>query len=166
MYDKLIKTLKDLNIDFEEYNHELTTSCEHSLIIREKLGLTGSGSKNIVYHAKGIFYLVTTLGHKNFKARLFKKEFLTKDIRFATSLEIGENNLGIIGSIPPFGFENSNITLYVDKEIFKNEYFMFNPFNGEKTIRLKSLDLKKVYESLENNVKYFEIIDDEIKFFE
>lgn len=166
MYDKLIKTLKDLNIDFEEYNHELTTSCEHSLSIRENLWLIWAWSKNIVYHAKGIFYLVTTLWHKNFKARLFKKEFWTKDIRFATSLEIWENSLWIIWSIPPFWFENSSITLYVDKEIFENEYFMFNPFNWEKTIRLKSIDLKKVYESLENNVKYFEIIDDEITFFE
>lgn len=75
MYDKLIKTLNDLNIDFEEYNHELTTSCEHSLSIRENLWLIWAWSKNIVYHAKGIFYLVTTLWHK----KILKLDFLKKN---------------------------------------------------------------------------------------
>ena len=160
MYKNLIKILNDLEINFEEFNHEETTSCEHSLAIRNYLWLSWNGSKNIVFHAKWNYYLVTTIWTKDIKARIFKKEFQTKDIRFATQEEITNLNLWTIWSIPPFWFENENINIYVDKEILSSDFFMFNPFFKDKTIRLKTLDLLKVYQSLNNKVQIFSLTEE------
>lgn len=88
IYTGILATLEHAHIPFDEIKHEASTSCEHSRELREKAGITGAGSKNIVFHAKGNFYLVTTLGDKDIKARRFKKEFGTKDIRFASQEEI------------------------------------------------------------------------------
>lgn len=88
IYTGILAILEHTHIPFDEIKHEASVSCEHSRELREKAGLTGAGSKNIVFHAKGNFYLVTTLGDKDIKARRFKKEFGTKDIRFASQEEI------------------------------------------------------------------------------
>lgn len=88
LYETIIQTLKNLSISYQEIDHEASTSCDHSKDLRKNQGLEGIGSKNIVFHAKGKFYLVTTLGDKDIKARNFKHEFGTKDIRFASQEEI------------------------------------------------------------------------------
>lgn len=164
MYENIIQILKKLEIDFDEINHIETTSCEHSAILRKEAWLEWIWSKNIIFHAKWNFYLVTTIWTKDIKARIFKSQFQTKDIRFATQTEITSINMWTIWSIPPFWFDNENIKIFVDNEIFKNQYFMFNPWLPTKTIRIKTTDLKKVYQNLKNEVSTFEITDDLINF--
>ncbi|PZM85581.1 hypothetical protein DLH72_01920 [Candidatus Gracilibacteria bacterium] len=156
MFENILKILKENNIDFDLVEHEESKSCEDSKNFREKLGLSGIGSKNIVFHAKGSFYLVTTIGEKEIKARKFKKEFGTKDIRFATQEEITEVLGAVIGSIPPFGFKNEQIKIFVDKDIFNYEYFMFNPGVPTKTIRIKTFDLQNIYNKIINEKIYFD----------
>lgn len=163
-YENIKNILNDLQIPFQEISHEASISCEHSSVLRNEAGLDWVWSKNIVFHAKWNFYLVTTLGTKDIKARKFKKEFWTKDIRFASQDEISSLWLWVIWSISPFGFENSEVTVYVDNEIFESEYFMFNPADPCKSIRVKTIDLKKIYENMKNQVKFFKISEEEITF--
>jgi prolyl-tRNA editing enzyme YbaK/EbsC (Cys-tRNA(Pro) deacylase) len=56
------------------------------------------------------------------------------------------------------------LPIFVDKEIFEHEYFMFNPGDATKTIRIKTSDLMKIYESLENSVKLFDFTGEEAVF--
>ena len=154
-YDSILLLLQKLNILYTEIEHTESHTCEESKSLRDAAGLTGAGSKNIVFHAKGKFYLVITLAEKSIKARNFKHEFGTKDIRFASQEEITPILDAIIGSIPPFGFPSEEIPVFVDAEIFDNEYFIFNPSVPTKSIRIATRDLKRVYDSLKNPVKYF-----------
>jgi len=164
IYDRIMSVLDKLAIPFDEIVHEASASCEHSRELREKAGLSGAGSKNIVFHAKGNFYLVTTIGDKDIKARRFKKEFGTKDIRFASQEEITTLELGTIGSIPPFGSGNEQVPVFVDMEIFAHEYFMFNPGDPCKTIRLKTTDLRNIYRHMKNPVTFFTTLEEETNF--
>jgi len=165
-YSAILERLQQLHISFEEISHEPTTSCEHSAVLRKKAGWNAGGSKNIVFHAKGKLYLVTTLGTKDIKARKFKKPFGTKDIRFASQEEITKIQLGTIWSIAPFGFPNSEIPIFVDSEVFDAEYFAFNPADATKSIKILSKDLQKIYDTLSNPVQYFSVMDEEIEFSE
>lgn len=164
MYKNIIEKLKKLNIDFKELDHEESKSCDDSKNFREQAWFDWIWSKNIVFHAKWKFYLVTTIWDKDLKARKFKKEFWTKDIRFATADEISREINWVIWSIPPFGFENGEIPIFVDKEIFEHEYFMFNPAVPTKTIRIKTSDLKEIYKTLENKIKLFDFSQEEVLF--
>jgi len=166
MKNKIYNILKDLEIDFDEISHEVSTSCEHSKKLRTEAWLEWVWSKNIVFHCKWNFYIVVTMWDREIKARKFKKEFWSKDIRFANFDEIKENIDGTIGCIPSFGFKNEDIPVYVDLDIFENEFFMFNPDDPEKTIRLKTSDLKKVYENMKNPVKFFRIWEDSFEILE
>lgn len=162
IYQNIKNILKNLDITFDEIDHEASRSCEHSRELRNKAGLDGVGSKNIVFHAKGKFYLVTTLGTKDIKARKFKWEFGTKDIRFASQDEISSLGLGTIGSITPFGFSNEEVPLYIDNEIFEHEYFLFNPADPCKSIQIKTSDFRKIYDDIKNPHKFFTITEDGI----
>ncbi|EKD66065.1 MAG: hypothetical protein ACD_49C00067G0051 [uncultured bacterium (gcode 4)] len=154
-YQNIIKILKDLNIEFEQIEHEVSKSCDDSKRFRDEKWLVWLWSKNIIFHAKWNFYLVVTHWDKQIKARNFKREFWSKDIRFSSQDEITPLLWATIWSIPPFGFDNSTIKIFVDKEIFESEYFIFNPSVPTKSIRIKSTDLRKIYENLENEIKYF-----------
>jgi len=154
-YQNIIKILKDLNIEFDEIDHEMSKTCDDSKRFRDEKWLVWLGSKNIIFHAKWNFYLVVTHWDKQIKARNFKREFWSKDIRFASQDEITPLLGATIWSIPPFGFDNSTIKIFVDKEIFESEYFIFNPSVPTKSIRIKSDDLRKIYNNLENEVRYF-----------
>lgn len=166
IFENILNILKTNNIEFDLIEHEATTSCEHSKTLREEKWLTWVWSKNIIFHAKWNFYLVTTIWDKDIKAKRFKQEFWTKDIRFANKDEITSLNIWTIWSIPPFWFENEEIKIFVDNDIFENEYFMFNPWDPTKTIRIKTNDLREVYKKMENEIKLFKIWEEKYDFSE
>lgn len=159
--ERIISLLDSLGIPYDLIEHEESHTCEDSKRLRDAAGMVGQGSKNIIFHARGRFYLVTTLADKSIKARNFKHEFGTKDIRFASQEEISPILNATIGSIPPFGFGNIEIPLYVDEEIFDAEYFIFNPSVPTESLRIATIDLRQVYESLGNPVKYFRASEEE-----
>lgn len=165
-YNNIKSVLDKLSINFDEIEHKESHSCGESKSFRDAQWLSWLWSKNIIFHCKWNYYLVTTHWDKNIKARNFKHEFGSKNIRFANQEEISSNLDAIIGSIPPFGFENSTIPVFVDVEIFENEYFIFNPSVATKSIRIKTEDLKKIYESMSNPVKYFRHTEEEFELFE
>lgn len=155
VYQHILEIIQHLNIPFEEIEHPPVLTCVDSARYRAEHGWTGVGSKNILFHAKGKFYLVVTTADKEIKARIFKKEFGTKNIRFATPEEVRKITGCEIGALPPFGYLNSDLPIYVDNGIFDNDYFMFNPAIHTKSVRLKADDLKKVYKYIKNPVKIF-----------
>ena len=164
LYSNIIKLLQELGILFDEINHKESFSCEDSKKYRQDAWLTWIWSKNIVFHAKWEFYLVTTIWDKDIKARKFKKEFWTKDIRFATQEEITNLINWTIWSIPPFWFYNDSLKIFVDLEIFNHEYFIFNPWISTKSIRISTKDLKNIYKSLKNEIKIFDFTKEESEF--
>ena len=155
MYQNIINILEKNNIEYDEIDHEVSTSCEDSKELRAKAGLEWLGSKNLMFHCKEKFYMIVTHADKRINAKRFKKEFGSKNIRFASAEEITEQIWGTIGCIPSFGFTNTQIPIFVDSEIFEQQYFMFNPDDPTKTIRIKTGDLNFIFNSLENEVKYF-----------
>ncbi len=155
VYKNIISILNLLNITYKEIEHPEVKTCEDSAKYRKEKGLTGAGSKNILFHAKGKFYLVVTIATKDIKARKFKKQFGTKNIRFANEEELLSITGCKSGSLPPFGYLNKDLPIYVDNEIFNHKNFMFNPAIPTKTISIETKDLLKVYKSIEQLVILF-----------
>lgn len=78
IYENIKKILWDLQISFDEIEHEESKTCDDSKRLRSEAGLEGIWSKNIVFHCKWNFYLVTTLWDKDIKARNFKRNLEAK----------------------------------------------------------------------------------------
>ncbi len=154
-YENILRILEDSGISYTQIEHWVSHSCDESKAMRDAAWLKWLGSKNIVFHCRWDFYLVTTHWDKQIKARNFKHEFWSKDIRFASQDEITPLLWATIWSIPPFWFENKEIRIFVDEEIFSQEYFIFNPSIPTKSIRITTEDLRRIYTNLENEVRYF-----------
>ncbi|OHD57117.1 MAG: hypothetical protein A2Y33_09335 [Spirochaetes bacterium GWF1_51_8] len=157
VYDKIVSILKKSDIPYDEIEHAAVVTTDDSARERALQSWTiGAGSKNILFHAKGKFYLVVTTAGKQIKARMFKKEFGTKDIRFATDEEVSANTGCRPGSVPPFGHTSGTIPIYIDREIFTLERFMFNPGDPGRSIRLTPEGLTAALSVLPNPVFTFE----------
>ena len=165
-FERILSILKDLKFDYKIIDHPKSHSCNESKQFRDVAGLFWIWSKNIIFHCKWKYYLVTTHWDKQIKARNFRYEFWSKDIRFASQEEIDLLIKSEIWSIPPFWFENTEIPIYVDNEIFENEFFIFNPSDPYKSIQIKTSDLKNIYSNLGNQVKFFNHKEDEFRIIE
>ena len=146
VYDAIITLLDKAHVPFESIEHDPVESCEDSLAHRNAAGWSGASSKCILFHAKERFYLVVTTADRMIKARNFKKPFGTKNIRFATPEEALEQTGCRIGSMPPFGFENAELPIFVDRAIFNHIEFMFNPADPTKSFKIITPHLAVVYE--------------------
>ena len=155
VYREIIDRLNRLGVAYEQIDHEIAGHCEDSLRCRAMAGWTGASSKCILLHAKGRHYLVVTTAEKELVARLFKKEFGTKDIRFAKTEDLARLTGCEPGSVSPFGHPNAEFPYYVDEGIFRAEHFMFTPSDPARSIRIRTGDLRRIYASLPNPVRYF-----------
>jgi Ala-tRNA(Pro) deacylase len=155
VYQAIIDLLQRMGISYDEIEHAPVGSCEESLAFRGQAGWSGASSKCILLKAKGKYYLLVTTAEKDIKARLFKKAFGTKDIRFANREELMEVTGCDPGSVPPFGHRNPSLPFYVDEDIFRAEHFMFNPAIPTKSFRVGIGDLRRIYASIPNPVSTF-----------
>ncbi len=155
VYQAIKDLLRRLGIPCDEIDHAPVGSCEESLACRSQAGWSGASSKCILLKAKGKYYLLVTTAEKEIKARLFKKEFETKDIRFANRDELMEMTGCNPGSVPPFGHRDPSLPFYVDENIFRSEHFMFNPAMPTKSFRIRTGDLRRIFASIANPVSTF-----------
>ncbi len=161
VYQAIRDLLERMEIPYEEIEHPPVGSCEESLGFRGQAGWSGASSKCILLKAKGKYYLLVTTAEKEVKARLFKKEFGTKDIRFANREELMEVTGCDPGSVPPFGHRDPALPFYVDEDILKAEFFMFNPAVPTKSFRIGTRDLQRIYAAVPNPVSTFGEDEDE-----
>jgi Ala-tRNA(Pro) deacylase len=160
-YRAIRDLLERMGVPYDEIEHPPVGSCEESLGFRGQAGWSGASSKCILLKAKGKYYLLVTTAEKEIKARLFKKEFGTKDIRFANRDELMEVTGCDPGSVPPFGHRDPALPFYVDEDILKADYFMFNPDVPTKSFRIGTRDLLRIYAAVPNPVSTFGEDEDE-----
>lgn len=161
VYQAIRDLLERMAIPYDEIEHPPVGSCEESLAFRGQAGWSGASSKCILLKAKGKYYLLVTTAEKEIKARLFKKEFGTKDIRFANREELMEVTGCDPGSVPPFGHRDPSLPFYVDEDILQAGFFMFNPAVPTKSFRISTGALRRIYAAVTNPVSTFGEDEDE-----
>lgn len=155
VYQAIRDLLTRMGIPYDEIEHPPVGSCEESLAYRGQAGWDGVSSKCILLKAKGKYYLLVTTAEKEVRARLFKKEFGTKDIRFATREELLDVTGCDPGSVPPFGHRDPTLPIYVDADILRAAKFMFNPAVPTRSFRIGTRDLQRIYAVVPNPVSTF-----------
>jgi len=75
--------------------------------------------------------------------RMAKQLLQKKRVSLATPEKVKEYTGVEIGAVAPFGFL-LGIETYVDENLFKNEYIMFNPGKHNKTIKILAEDYRNI----------------------
>lgn len=121
---KIKKHLEDHSVRFQEIHHEPTrTSAESAKARGEDISI---GGKAILLKIGDSFKLFVLSASRKLDSSKIKDYFHAKRTRFATQEELLKITGLVPGSVPPFGSPITDLELYVDLSITRNERIAFN----------------------------------------
>lgn len=147
-----VKRIKEiftkLDISPEYLEHEPVITSEEAARVR---GFElKQGIKAIVFtNGKNDFVVVDVPADKKVDQKIVatKIGWSKSSIRIATSEEVFEQTACEIGSVPPFGHKNP-LKIFFDSRIFDNEHNAFNIGLRTHSVKVKTEDVRKVFEEL------------------
>jgi len=151
-YKTLINTLDTNNADYKLFEHRVALTYEDLQAVQKEAGFIGTEGKCMVLKSDDLGFIVyVTLQGKRVNLEVIKTTLGSKKIRLALPEELKDYFGAEPGCAYPFGFSES-IDIYVDLNIYKQEWFLFSPIYPNKTVQVKGSDLEKVFLSLKNKV--------------
>lgn len=141
--ERIFKILDDLKIDYENFSHNPTFSCNDICDIDlpwkrvKSLILTNKNKTN--------FYMIVLSEEKKLDVKILQKFFVENKLSFASEENILKKIWIKIGHISPFALINNqekDIKIIFDKNL-KWEKVWFHPLRNDKTVVLNLDDMEK-----------------------
>lgn len=146
--ERIKKIFSELGVSPEYLVHEAVTTSEEAAKTR---GFElKQGIKAIVFtNGKGEFLVANVPANRKVDQKLIAvaNGWSKSSIRIATPEEVLEKTGCEIGSVPPFGHKN-NLKVFYDEGIFENEFNAFNIGLKTHSVKIKTEDVKQVFEKL------------------
>lgn len=157
---RIFDLLNGNGIRYTSLRHEATPTSEDSARVRGEALSTGGKALVLRYReaaarsdgggddgaqsASGFAVFVLSASRK-LHAKAVKKEFGTKNVRFATGDELADLTGGLVpGSVPPFGRPVVDLDLFVDTSVAENEKIAFNCGSLTDSIIMSAADYLRV----------------------
>lgn len=142
MFQRIKNHLKNNSIRFREVHHEPTrTSAESAKARGEDITI---GGKAMLLKVDDSFKLFVLSASRKLDSLKIKEYFHVKKLRFSTEEELFKITGLVPGSVPPFGSPITNLELYVDLSITKNERIAFNAGSLTDSIVMSVKDYIKI----------------------
>jgi Ala-tRNA(Pro) deacylase len=146
--------LEALNIEFERIDHEPAMTMEICAEIDKVLGATICKNLFLCNRQQTDFYLLMMPDDKPFKTKNLSEQIGSSRLSFATP-EHMEKYLNITpGSVSVLGLMNdteNKVTLLIDEEVLKGEFFGCHPLINTSSLKIKTSDLtQKIIPALGN----------------
>ena len=119
------------NVQFKSMHHEVTPTSEDSARVRGE-DLSSGGKALVLKHnseddSNNAYALFVLSASRKLNTKSIKKEFKSKNVRFATAEELARLTGGLVpGAVPPFGKPIIDLNLFVDTSIEENTVIAFN----------------------------------------
>ena len=160
----LYKILKNLKINFTEYNHSPLFTVEDSQNLRGKI--TGAHTKNLfLKDKKGLLILLTCQEDAIINLKKIRSSLGVKNLSFAKE-DLLMKYLGVLpGAVSPLGLINDrtlSIVLYLDKNLFDAQTINFHPLINTTTINLSFDDFIKFCDHTNHKPKILDIEKNEV----
>jgi len=151
-YEKLLDLLESNQVEYKLFVHREALTWEDLAAVQKETGFFGTEMKCMVLKAgdKFIVYITIQGNRVNFDA--IKETLGISKVRLSTTEELQEYFGAKPGCAYPFGFD-AQYDIYVDPEIYEQEWMLFSPVVPTKTVQAKGADLRRVFDSLENHVQ-------------
>ncbi|MEW5805502.1 MAG: YbaK/EbsC family protein [Patescibacteria group bacterium] len=151
-YVKLIKLLDDNSVEYKLFEHRVALTYEDLAVVQKETGFFGTEGKCMVLKTDNDFIVYITLQGKRINMDVVKKVLDVSKIRLAIPEELKETFGTEPGCAYPFGFDE-DIKIFIDPDIYKQEWFLFSPVLPTRTVQVRGVDLKKVFDNLKNSVQ-------------
>ncbi len=152
IYQILISLLDKNSVDYKLFSHKAALTYEDLAEVQKKAGFFGTEGKCMVLKAGDAFVVYVTVQGKRVNFDAIKETLGVGKIRLATPEDLKEYFGAEPGCAYPFGF-SADINIYVDPEIYEQEWFLFSPVFPTKTVQVRGKNLKRVFDTLPNKVK-------------
>lgn len=142
---ELYETLKKLNIDYEEIEHNAVFTIEEALKENIPSRIEGIECKNLFCKNKDCYYLIFLEASKRADLKAISKVVGVSHLSFASIEELKDILNLDMGSVTPLGIINDDynkVTLIIDQEL-KGNRVLVHPNINTKTISLEFEDLIK-----------------------
>lgn len=154
--EESVKLLDRLGIPYDYYEHEPILNYETARRVDERYHLTGQESKNLFMKTKsGKYYVLVTIEGVRMDSK-FMKGLLGEKVYVATPEELLEQTGYVAGCAASFPYRG-DIGYLVDNRIFGFEKLICSAGVPTASFELRAEDLKKVYASVENEVRYIDL---------
>lgn len=150
-YNKLIELLDKNEVDYKLFSHRAALTYEDLLEVQKETGFIGTEGKCMVLKVDDKFIVYVTIQGKRVNFDAIKEVLSANKVRLATPEELKEYFGAEPGCAYPFGFDKQ-YDVYLDPKIYEQEWFLFSPVLPTKTIQAKGVDLRKVFDNLDNKV--------------
>ena len=149
-FEKMKKLLDYLKLPYAVKEHVAVMNSAQAALVRG--GKLSEGVKSLCVKSNdGKYFIVDLPADKKCDLKIVAKLADVKKLEMAPPREVAQVTGCEIGSVPPFGHA-TYIPLFVDDGIFLEEHNEFNAGRHVVSIRIKSTDLRKVFETL--NAKF------------
>ncbi|TSC96540.1 MAG: YbaK/prolyl-tRNA synthetase associated region [Parcubacteria group bacterium Athens0714_26] len=152
IYKKLINLLDSNQVEYKLFSHKDALTWEDLAVVQKEAGFFGTEMKCMVLKVDDELIVYITLQGKKINFDVIKEKFGATKVRFSTPEELSEHFGAKPGCAYPFGFD-ARYDIYIDPEIYKQDWLLFSPVIPTQTVQARGSDLKKVFDSLDNNVQ-------------
>lgn len=158
---RILDLLDNNHIKYKALQHDETPTSEDSARARGEDLSTGGKALVLKFRearqeddVTGAFAIFILSASRKLHTKSIKKEFKSKNVRFATKEELAELTGGLVpGSVPPFGRPIIDLDLFVDTSIAENEKIAFNCGSLTDSIIMSRSDYMEV--AVPTKVFYF-----------
>lgn len=138
--------LDSISVEYERLDHEEANTMEVCEEIDKKLGALICKNLFLCNRQQTNFYLLLMPGDKPFKTKDLSAQINSARLSFA-SPEMMEKYIGTTpGSASVLGLINdteNEVTLLIDEDVLKEEYFGCHPCKNTSSLKIKVSDLKE-----------------------
>ncbi|XP_062024656.1 uncharacterized protein LOC133740729 isoform X2 [Rosa rugosa] len=159
--EQLLARLKELHIDFSQYDHPVVLTVEAQAKYVGHLG--GGLSKNLfLKDKKSRFYIVSALADTKVDLKVLSVRLgLGKGgLRMAPEEALGEILQVPLGCVTPLSLVNEsacNVSLLLDQKFKSQEFCFFHPLSNDMSISLTTNGLDKFLKSIKRDPSYVDL---------
>lgn len=147
----MINLLDANQVEYKLFTHKEALTYEDLAQVQESTGFFGTEAKCMVLKVDDKFIVYITIQGSRVNFDAVKKELGGVKVRLATTEELVEYFGAQPGCAYPFAFD-SQYDIYVDPNIYQQEWLLFSPVFPTETIQARGQDLKRVFASIDNKV--------------
>ena len=142
--ERVYDVLDELNIHYLRTDHSPAATISECLKVEKQLDVSICKNLFLTNNKKSMYCLLLIDGSKKYEAGKVSRQVGSSRLSFASDAELMEH-LGITpGSVSVLGLINDtnlNVTVAIDSDLLKNEYFGCHPCKNTSTLKIRTDDI-------------------------
>jgi len=150
-HERILAVLDEAGADYKRFTHRILRNYEDAELARQESGFSGTESKSMVLKSGDALFVYVTLAGRRVDFKAMRAAIGGPKPKLLKDDELRERMGAEPGNAFPFGFEEA-IPIYVDPDVYDEEWLLLSPAIPTETIQMRGADLKRIFARIPNQV--------------